>query len=102
MIPIVRRLLAWAVALALLLPLVLVLVLALGGLLTGLGDQVGGRICLRMALSIGLVWATAVVTTAVAGGLMALESTPCEPPGRAADAGPSQDRPSRGDEAAGR
>ena len=69
MIPIVRRLLAWGVVLSLLLPLAIVLVLALGGVLTGAGDRVGGTICLRTALGVGVVWALAVVTTAVAGGV---------------------------------
>ncbi|MEY3031722.1 MAG: hypothetical protein RLZZ622_197 [Planctomycetota bacterium] len=74
MILIVRRLLAWGVALSLLLPLVLILVLSLGGLLTGVGDNVGGSICLRASLCIGVIWATAVVVTAVTGGLLALET----------------------------
>jgi hypothetical protein len=74
MILIVRRLLAWGVALSLLLPLVLILVLSLGGLLTGVGDDVGGTICLRTSLGIGVIWASAVVVTAVTGGLLALET----------------------------
>ncbi len=81
MTPIVRRLLAWGVALSLLLPLVLLLVLALGGLLAGVGDQVGGRICIGAALGIGVIWAAAVVTTAVAGGLLALEERPAHQSG---------------------
>jgi len=85
MIPIARRLLAWGVALSLLLPLVLVLVLALGGLLTGVGDQVGGGICLRTALGIGVVWAAAVVTTAVAGGLLTLKAGSSGPTSGPAD-----------------
>jgi len=74
MIQIVRRLLAWGLALSLLLPLVLIVVLSLGGLLAGLGDKVGGSICLRTALGIGVIWSTAVVVTAVTGGLLALEA----------------------------
>jgi len=74
MVLIVRRLLAWGIALSLLLPLVLILVLSLGGLLAGVGDKVGGSICLRTSLGIGVIWATAVVVTAVTGGLLALET----------------------------
>lgn len=91
MIPIARRLLAWGVALSLLLPLVLVLVLALGGLLTGVGDEVGGSICLRTALGIGVVWVAAVVTTAVAGGLLTLEAAAAGQPARPQGGEPVQD-----------
>lgn len=79
MILIVRRLLAWALALSLLLPLVLILVLSLGGLLTGVGDEVGGSICLRTSLVIGVIWVTAVVVTAVTGGLLAFEASTDQP-----------------------
>ena len=53
----------------------------LGGLLAGVGDQVGGRICIGAALGIGVIWAAAVVTTAVAGGLLALEERPAHQSG---------------------
>ena len=79
MILIVRRLLAWGLALSLLLPLVLILVLSLGGLLTGVGDKVGGSICLRTSLGIGVIWVTAVVVTAVTGGLLAFEASTDQP-----------------------
>jgi len=74
MLALVRRILAWGVVLALLLPVVLILLLGLGGLLGGMGDTVGQSLCVRLGLLIGLGWAAAVVTTAVAGGLLLLES----------------------------
>ena len=76
MLTVVRRLLAWGVVLSLLLPVVLVLALGLGGLLRGMGDAVGGQLCLRVALLVGLGWAAAVILTAVAGGLLVLETGP--------------------------
>lgn len=76
MLTVVRRLLAWGVVLSLLLPVVLVLVLGLGGLLRGMGDALGGQLCVRLALLIGLGWAAAVILTAVAGGLLVLETSP--------------------------
>ena len=74
MLTVVRRLLAWGVVLSLLLPVVLVLVIGLGGLLWGMGDALGGQLCLRVALLVGLGWAAAVILTAVAGGLLVLET----------------------------
>ena len=75
MLALVRRILAWGVVLALLLPVVLVLLLGLGGLLGGMGDAAGYGLCLRLGLLIGLGWTVAVVTTAVSGGLLLLESS---------------------------
>ena len=80
MLTVVRRLLAWGVVLSLLLPVVLVLVLGLGGLLRGMGDALGGQLCVRVALLIGLGWAAAVILTAVAGGLLVLETSPAGEP----------------------
>jgi hypothetical protein len=74
MLVLVRRMLLWGVVLALLLPVVLMLLLGLGGLLGGMGDTVGRSLCVRFGLLIGLGWAVAVVITAVAGGLLLLES----------------------------
>ena len=87
MLALVRRILAWGVVLALLLPVVLILLLGLGGLLGGMGDTVGRSLCVRLGLLIGLGWAAAVVTTAVAGGLLLLESNRGEETGGSRSAG---------------
>ena len=62
---ILHRVLTWSVVLGLFLPVVIVPVLSLAGLLTGMGDQAGSRFCLRIAMGLGVGWASAIVMTAV-------------------------------------
>lgn len=81
MLTLVRRILAWGVVLALLLPVVLILLLGLGNLLGGMGDGAGQSLCLRLGLMIGLGWVASIVTTAVAGGVLLLETSSVEDPG---------------------
>lgn len=80
MLTLVRRILAWGVVLALLLPVVLILLLGLGNLLGGMGDGAGQSLCLRLGLMIGLGWVASIVTTAVAGGVLLLETSSAEDP----------------------
>ncbi len=68
-----HRLLTWSVVLGLFLPVVIVIVLGLAGLLTGMGDQTGSRFCLRVAMGLGVSWASALVMTVVAAGISILE-----------------------------
>ena len=70
---ILHRVLTWSVVLGLFLPVVIVLGLGLAGLLTGMGDQTGSRFCLRIAIGLGVWWASALVTTTVAAGISILE-----------------------------
>ena len=70
---ILHRVLTWSVVFGLFLPVVIVLVLSLAGLLTGMGDQAGGRFCLRAAMGLGIGWASAIIMTAVAAGISILE-----------------------------
>jgi hypothetical protein len=69
----IRSLLTWGVALSLLLPVVLALVVGLGSLLQALGDHAGSIGCGRVALGLGVLWATAVATTAIGSGLLVLD-----------------------------
>jgi hypothetical protein len=68
----IRQLVLWGVVATLLLPVVLAVVLGLGGLLHGLGDAAGGRVCLRLALGVGAAWAVAIVATTVTSALATL------------------------------
>lgn len=68
----IRQLVLWGVVATLLLPVVLAVVLGLGGLLHGLGDATGGRVCFRLALGVGATWAVAIVATTVASALATL------------------------------
>ncbi len=68
-----HRMLTWSVVLGLFLPVVIVIVLGLAGLLTGMGDQTGSRFCLRVAMGLGVSWASALVMTTVAAGISILE-----------------------------
>ena len=63
----VRRALTWGAAATLLLPIVIAVVLGLGGLLGGLGDTPGARVC---------VWITAIVATTAINAIAVLERRP--------------------------
>gem|GEM_PF-1567816 len=69
-----HRALVWGIGATLLLPILLAVILGLGGLLGGLGDAAGARVCLRAGMVVGVVWLTSVVATvavtamAVVGG----------------------------------
>lgn len=69
----IRSLLTWGVALSVLLPVVLALVVGLGGLLHALGDHAGSIGCGRVALGLGVLWASAVAATAIGSGLLVLD-----------------------------
>lgn len=73
---VLRRILMIGVASALLLPVAMSVVFGLGALLKSLGDVAGGRVCGRVALALAVLWLTAVVATAVASGVAALERPP--------------------------
>jgi len=68
-----RRILFFGVGCSLLLPIALLVVIGLGFLLASVGDQVGGAVCSRIALVLGVVWLVAVIATAVASGAAALD-----------------------------
>jgi hypothetical protein len=68
-----RRILVVGVGCSLLLPIALLVVIGLGFLLASVGDEVGGAVCARAALVLGVVWIVAVVATAVASGVAALD-----------------------------
>ncbi|MFM7244436.1 MAG: c-type cytochrome domain-containing protein [Planctomycetaceae bacterium] len=68
--------LGWAVAGTLLLPVVLSLMLGLAGLLAGLGDTSAALVCRRLALVVGLLWATALVATTVLNSLAIMARPP--------------------------
>ena len=70
---ILYRVLTWSVVLGLFLPVVIVIVLGLAGLLTGMGDQTGSRFCLRVAMGLGVWWASALVMTTVVAGISILD-----------------------------
>jgi hypothetical protein len=71
-----RRLLVGGVACSLLLPIVLAVVCGLGVLLGSLGDEAGRIVCGRAALVVGVFWLTAVIATAVVGGIAVLDAEP--------------------------
>ena len=68
--------LGWAVAGTLLLPVVLSLVLGLAGLLVGLGDTSAARVCLRLALVVGVLWAVSLAATTVLNALTIMARPP--------------------------
>lgn len=70
---IVARLLVTALVAALLLPIALAVVLGLAALLDGLGDHVAAVVCRRSALAVGVAWIIAIIVTAVAGGIVAVD-----------------------------
>lgn len=72
----VRRALTWGAAATLLLPIVIAVVLGLGGLLGGLGDTPGARVCAWIGLAIGAVWITAIVATTAINAIAVLERRP--------------------------
>ncbi len=67
------RVLTWSVVFGLFLPVVIVLDLGLAGLLAGMGDKAGSWFCLRVAMGLGVGWASAIVVTAVAACVSILE-----------------------------
>ena len=71
---IVVKCLVVALIAALLLPIVLGVVLGLASLLSALGDESASIVCRRSALVVGVAWFVAVVVTAVAGGIVAVEA----------------------------
>ena len=71
-----RRILVAGVACSLLLPVAMTVVFGLGVLLGSLGDEAGAAVCGRSALALGAIWLTAVVATAVASGIAALDDRP--------------------------
>ena len=71
-----RRILVAGVACSLLLPVAMTVVFGLGVLLGSLGDAAGAAVCVRSALALGAVWLTAVIATAVASGIAALDDRP--------------------------
>lgn len=71
-----RRTLLRGVTASLLLPILLAIVLGLGALLASLGDRVGATICVRVAQGVGVAWLLAVVATALAAGVAALDDAP--------------------------
>lgn len=82
-----RRTLLRGVTASLVLPILLAIVLGLGALLASLGDRVGAAICVRVAQGVGVLWLLAVVATALAAGIAALDDAPprrgrCGPRGR--------------------
>lgn len=72
----IRRALLWGVAATLLLPAALAVLIGLGGLLGGLGDVAGSRVCLRTALGMGVVWVIALVATTAASAIAHLDQRP--------------------------
>ncbi len=68
-----RRILLVGVASSLLLPVAMSVVFGLGALLESLGDETGGVVCGRVALALAALWLTAVIATAVASGVSALD-----------------------------
>jgi len=70
---ILHRVLTWSVVFGLFLPVVIALDLGLAGLLAGMGDKAGGQFCLRVAMGLGVGWASSIVMTAVAAGVSILE-----------------------------
>jgi hypothetical protein len=68
-----RRILLVGVASSLLLPVAMSVVFGLGTLLDSLGDETGGAVCGRVALGLAALWLTAVIATAVASGVSALD-----------------------------
>ncbi|MEI6637604.1 MAG: hypothetical protein WCO99_13620 [Planctomycetota bacterium] len=76
----VRRALTWGAAATLLLPIVIAVVLGLGGLLGGLGDTPGARVCAWIGLAIGAVWITAIVATTAINAITVLERRPSRRP----------------------
>ena len=70
---ILHRVLTWSIVFGLFLPVVIVIVLGLAGLLTGMGDQAGSRFCLRVAMGLGVWWASTLVITTVTAGISILE-----------------------------
>ena len=82
-----RRALLRGVTASLVLPILLAIVLGLGALLASLGDRGGATICVRIAQGVGVLWLLAVVSTALAAGIAALDDAPPRggrrgPPGR--------------------
>jgi len=71
-----RRILLVGVASSLLLPVAMAITFGLGTLLDSLGDESGGAVCGRVVLGLAAVWLTAVVATAVASGVSALDQPP--------------------------
>ena len=70
---ILHRVLIWSVVFGLFLPVVISLDLSLAGLLAGMGDKVGSQFCLRVAMGLGVGWASSIVITAIAAGVCILE-----------------------------
>ena len=70
---ILHRVLIWSVVFGLFLPVVISLDLSLAGLLAGMGDKAGSQFCLRVAMGLGVGWASSIVITAIAGGVCILE-----------------------------
>jgi hypothetical protein len=75
MFSVLHRVLAWSVVSSLLLPVVIVIVLGLAGLLAGMRDEVGSLFCLRIAMGLGVGWASAVAVTAVTVGVRMLDQS---------------------------
>jgi len=70
---ILHRVLIWSVVFGLFLPVVISLDLSLAGLLAGMGDKAGSQFCLRIAMGLGVGWASSIVITAIAAGVSILE-----------------------------
>jgi len=68
-----RRILVVGVGCSLLLPIAMLVVIGLGFLLASVGDEAGGAVCSRTALVVGVIWLVAVIATAVASGVAALD-----------------------------
>ncbi|MFM7034491.1 MAG: hypothetical protein ACKOYJ_04750 [Planctomycetia bacterium] len=77
--PTVIRMLVLSIVASLLLPIVIAVVVGLASLLAALGDDAAALVCRRTALAVGVLWFVSVVVTAVASGVVAVDSIGRDP-----------------------
>lgn len=77
--PTVIRMLVLSIVASLLLPIVIAVVVGLASLLAALGDDAAAVVCRRASLAVGVLWFVSVVVTAVASGVVAVDSIGRDP-----------------------